>query len=58
MCAKKSQNCPFCLKIGTQSILRMLIFILTLVFPISNPKSIFGQIRAKNIKSLCFDWKL
>ena len=52
---QKSQNCPFCLKIGTQSILRMLIFILTLVFPISNPKSIFGQIRAENIKSLCFD---
>ena len=38
---QKSQNCPFCLKIDTHSISRMMILIPTLVFWISNPKSIF-----------------
>ena len=40
---QKSQHCPFCLKIGTQGISTMLIFIPTLVFWLSNPKSSFGR---------------
>ena len=36
----------------------MPIIILTLVFPISNPKSIFGQIWAEKVKAVCFAWKL
>ena len=40
----KSQNCLFCLKIGTHGISRMLILIATLVFWISNPNFLFGQI--------------
>ena len=44
---QKSQICPFCLKIGTHGISTILVLILTLVFQISNPKSIFGQIWAK-----------
>ena len=35
----------------------MLILIPTLVFRISNPKSIFGQIWAEKDKALCFAWK-
>ena len=48
---QKSKSCPFWLKIGWQSISRMLIFIPTLVFSISNPKSIFGQTWAKKSQS-------
>ena len=52
-----SESCPFCLKTGTHSISRMIILIPTLVFWISNPKSIFGQIWAKKVKVVCFAWK-
>ena len=39
----KSQSCPFCLNTGPHSISRMMILIpISLVFRISNPKSIFG----------------
>ena len=55
---QKSQSCPCFLKIGMHGILTMLIFIPTLVFWISNPKSIFGQILAKKVKVVCFTWKL
>ena len=54
----KSQSCPFFLKIGTHGILMMLIFIPTLVFWISNPKSIFGKIWTKKVKVVQFSWKL
>ena len=54
----KSQSCPFFLKIGTHGILTMLILIPTLVFWISYPKSIFGQIWAKKVKIVCFAWKV
>ena len=54
----KSQSCLFCLKIGTHYILRILILIPTLVFWISYPKSIYGQIWAKKVKVVCFAWKL
>ena len=40
---QKRESCPFCKKFGTHSILRMIILIQTLVFWISNTKSIFGQ---------------
>ena len=55
---RKSQSCSFCLKICTHGISRMLILIPTLVFWISNPKSIFGQIWAKKVKVVRFTWKL
>ena len=55
---RKSQSCLFYLKIGTNGISRILILIPTLVFWISNPKSIFGQIWAKKVKVVYFDWKL
>ena len=55
---QKSQSCLFCLKIGTHGILRMLILIPTLIFWISNPYFIFGQIWAKKVKVVCFNWKL
>ena len=48
----------FCLKIGTHGISRMLILIPTLVFWISNPNFFFGQIWAKEVKVVCFNWKL
>ena len=51
---RKSQGCPFFLKIGTHGILTMLILIPTLVYWISNPKSIFGQIWAEKVKAVCF----
>ena len=54
----KSQSCPFCLKIGTHGISRMLILIPTLVFWISNPNFLFGQIWAKKVKVVRFNWKL
>ena len=50
----KIQSCPFCLKIVT----KMLILILTLVLWISNPNFLFGQIWAKKVKVLRFNWKL
>ena len=46
----KIQSSLLCLKIGTHSISRMLILIPTLVFWISNPNSLFGQIWAKKVK--------
>ena len=49
---------PFFLKIGTHGILTMAIFLPTLVFWISKPKSIFGQIWTKKVKVVCFAWKL
>ena len=36
----------------------MLILIPTLVFWISNPNFLFGQIWVKKIKVVCFNWKL
>ena len=54
----KIQSCPFCLKIGTHGISRMLILIPTLVFWISNPNFLFGQIWAKKVKVVQFGWKL
>ena len=56
--SSKSQICSLFLKIGTHGILTMLILIPTLVFWISNPKSIFWQIWAKKVKVVCFAWKL
>ena len=55
---RKSQSCLFFLKIGTHSILTMLILIPTLVFWFSDPKSIFGQIWAEKVKVVQFGWKL
>ena len=54
----KIQSCPFCLKIGTHGISKMLILIPTLVFWISNPNFLFGQIWAKKVKVVRFNWKL
>ena len=48
---RKSQSCSFFLKIGTHGIFKMLIFIPTLVFWISNLKSILGKIWTKKVKS-------
>ena len=48
------QICSFCQKIGTLDISRMLILIPTLVFWISNPKSVFRQIWTEQIKAICF----
>ena len=54
----KIQSCPFCLKIGTHGISRMLILIPTLVFWISNPNFLFRPIWAGNTKVVRFNWKL
>ena len=54
----KSQSCPFCQKICTFGIPRMLILIPTLVFWISNPNFLFGQIWVEKVKVVCFNWKL
>ena len=54
----KIHLCLFWLKIGTHGISRMLILIPTLVFWISNPKSIFGQILVKKFKVAHFARKL
>ena len=54
----KIQSCPFCLKIGTHGISKTLILIPTLVLWISNPNFLFGQIWAKKVKVVCFNWKL
>ena len=51
---RKIQSCPFCLKIGTHDISRMLTLIPTLVFRISNSKFIFGQIWDKKVKVVSF----
>ena len=40
---QKSQSCLFCLQIGTQNILRMLILILTIVFWISKLNPFLGK---------------
>ena len=55
---RKSQRCPFCWKISSHSISRMLIFIPTLVFWISSPISAFGKMWAEKIKAVCLVWKL
>ena len=55
---RKSKKSPLCLKIGTHGISRMLVFIPTLVFWISNLKSIFRQIRVEKFRIVCFAWKL
>ena len=49
---QKGQSCSFWLKIDTQSILRMLILILSIVFWISYLKFIFWQIWAKKVSFL------
>ena len=54
----KTQRCPFCLKIGTHGISRMQILIPTLVLWISNPNFLFGQIWAKKVKVVRFNWNL
>ena len=54
----KIQSCSFWLKLGTHGISRMLILIPTLVFWISNPNFLFGQIWAKKVKVVQFGWKL
>ena len=54
----EKQNCSFCLKIGTHGISRIAILIPTLVFWISNEKSIFGQIWVKKVKVAYFACKL
>ena len=54
----KSQSFAFFLKIGTHGISMMLILIPTLVFWISDPKSIFGKIWTKKVKVVQFGWKL
>ena len=55
---RNSQSCLFCKKTDTHGISRMLISIPTLVFWISNPKSIFGETWAKENKVVSFVWKL
>ena len=54
----KIQSCPFYLKIDTHGVSRMLIVIPILVFWISNPNFLFGQIWAKIVKVVRFNWKL
>ena len=45
-------------QIGTHGILNMLILIPTLVLKISNANFLFGQIWAKKVKVVHFNWKL
>ena len=47
---RKSQSCPFCLKISKHSSLRMLILILRLVFWVSNIYPFSGQIWVEKIE--------
>ena len=54
----KFQSCSFCLKIGTHGISKMLILIAILVFGISNPNFLFGQIWAKKVKVVRFNQRL
>ena len=53
---QKSHICPFCLKIGTQSILRMLILILTLVFSIPNPNLPWANLGQKSQNNYVYDY--
>ena len=48
--AQKSQSSPFCQKICTPGISRMLVFILKWVFWISNPKFLGGKFGSKKLK--------
>ena len=48
----------FAWKLGTHVISRLLILVTTLVFWISKPKSIFGQIWTEKLKVVQFGWKL
>ena len=50
----KSESCQFCLKVGTHGISRKLIVIRTLVFWISNQKSILGKFGPKKSKLSAF----
>ena len=50
----KIQRCLFCLKIGAHGISRMLILTPTLVFGISNPDFLFGQIWTKKSQICLF----
>ena len=54
----KTQSFPFYLKIGSHGISRMLILIPIFVFWIPNPNFLFGQIWAKKVKVVRFNWKL
>ena len=54
----KTQSCQFCVKNGTRGISKMLILIPTLVFWILNRNFLFGQIWAKKVKVVRFNWKL
>ena len=55
---RKSQSYLFWWKICARGISKMLILILALVFWISNPEPIFGQIWAGKVKAVYFAWKL
>ena len=55
---QKSQSCLSYLKIGTYVISRFLILFPIIVFWISKPKSIFGQVRIEKLKIVQFGWKL
>ena len=55
---RKSQSCPFFLKIETHDISTMLILITILVFWISNHKFFFGQTSDEKFKVVRFGWKL
>ena len=48
----------FVLPENWQSVSRIMILIPTLVFWISNPKSIFVEIWSEKVKTICFAWKL
>ena len=51
---QKSESYSFCLKMDTQSMVKMVILIPTLIFSISNLKSIFRQIWTKKVKIVIF----
>ena len=54
----KMSNCPFCLKIGTHGISRMLILIPTLIFWNSNPKIYFWANLGQKSQSCAFCLKI
>ena len=54
----KIQTWPFCRKISTHGVSRMLILTPTLAFWICNPKSVFGQIWAEKNQSCPFCLKI
>ena len=54
----KSQSCPFCLKIGTHGISRMLILIPTIIFWNSMPKIYFWANLGQKIQSCAFWLKI